>query len=72
MAPRGATSGLGWMRCSRVLPVESSTSWRHGRCAVGTIPVDLIGLLGELRTRDIDLYLHQQATPSGRPARWAF
>ena len=31
---------------------------------------DLIGLLGELRSRDIDLYLHQQAldtsTPSGR------
>jgi DNA invertase Pin-like site-specific DNA recombinase len=31
---------------------------------------DLSGLLGELRSRDIDLYLHQQAldtsTPSGR------
>ncbi len=31
---------------------------------------DLIGLLGELQSRDIDLYLHQQAldisTPSGR------
>jgi DNA invertase Pin-like site-specific DNA recombinase len=31
---------------------------------------DLIGLLNELRARDIDLYLHQQAvdtsTPSGR------
>ena len=29
---RGATSGLGWMLCSRALPAESSTSWPHGRC----------------------------------------
>ena len=34
--------------------------------------LSLIDLLGELRTCDIDFYLHQQATPSGRPARWAF
>ena len=71
MAPRGATSGLDWMPCSRVWPGESSTSWRHGRCA-GWVDHcrDLIGLLGELQARDIDLYLHQQAldtsTPSGR------
>ena len=55
-----------------MLPGESSTSWRHGRCAAWADRlVDLIGLLGELRSRDIDLYLHQQAldtsTPAGRP-----
>jgi len=39
-------------------------------CRLGRSLPDLIGLLGELRSRDIDLYLHQQAldtsTPSGR------
>jgi DNA invertase Pin-like site-specific DNA recombinase len=39
-------------------------------CRLGRSLLDLIGLLGELRSRDIDLYLHQQAldtsTPSGR------
>jgi DNA invertase Pin-like site-specific DNA recombinase len=39
-------------------------------CRLGRSLSDLIGLLGELRSRDIDLYLHQQAldtsTPSGR------
>src|SRR4249919_1678633 len=39
-------------------------------CRLGRSLGDLIGLLGELRSRDIDLYLHQQAldtsTPSGR------
>ena len=54
-----------------MLPDGSSTSWRHGRCAAWVDRLsDLIGLLGELRSRDIDLYLHQQAldtsTPSGR------
>src|ERR1700693_2560710 len=43
-------------------------SWSVGR--LGRSLSDLIGLLGELRSRDIDLYLHQQAldtsTPSGR------
>ena len=43
---------------------------RLERLPIGSIPPDLIGLLGELRSRDIDLYLHQQAldtsTPSGR------
>jgi DNA invertase Pin-like site-specific DNA recombinase len=38
-------------------------------CRVGRSLSDLVGLLGELRSRDIDLYLHQQAldtsTPSG-------
>ena len=38
-------------------------------CRLGRSLSDLIGLLGELRSRDIDLYLHQQAldtsTPSG-------
>ena len=41
-------------------------------CRLGRSLSDLIGLLGELRSRDIDLYLlHQQAldtgTPAGRP-----
>ena len=48
----------------------SSTSWPHGRCAGWDDPCQTIGVLGELRSRDIDLYLHQQAldtsTPSGR------
>jgi hypothetical protein len=39
-------------------------------CRLGRSFPDLIGLLGELQARDIDLYLHQQAldtsTPSGR------
>ena len=39
-------------------------------CRLGRSLSDLIGLLGELRSRDIDLYLHQQAldtsTPTGR------
>ena len=39
-------------------------------CRLGRSLPDLIGLLGELRSRDVDLYLHQQAldtsTPSGR------
>ncbi len=39
---------------SRALSVESSTSWRHGRSAGWDDP----DRLGELRSRDIDLYLH--------------
>jgi DNA invertase Pin-like site-specific DNA recombinase len=39
-------------------------------CRLGRSLSDLIGLLGELRSRNIDLYLHQQAldtsSPSGR------
>ena len=39
-------------------------------CRLGRSLSDLIGLLGELQARDVDLYLHQQAldtsTPSGR------
>lgn len=39
-------------------------------CRLGRSLSDLVGLLGELQSRDIDLYLHQQAldtsTPSGR------
>jgi DNA invertase Pin-like site-specific DNA recombinase len=39
-------------------------------CRLGRSLSDLIDLLGELQSRDIDLYLHQQAvdtsTPSGR------
>ena len=38
-------------------------------CRLGRSLPDLVGILGELRSRDIDLYLHQQAldtsTPSG-------
>ena len=41
-------------------------------CRLGRSLSDLIGLLGELRSREIDLYLHQQAldtsTLSGRMA----
>ena len=69
MAPGSATSGLDWMPCSRGLPVASSTSWPRGSvCRLGRSLSDLMGLLGDLRSRDI--YLHQQAldtsTPSGR------
>lgn len=39
-------------------------------CRLGRSLPDLVGLLDELRSRDVDLYLHQQAldtsTPSGR------
>src|SRR3954463_4437954 len=39
-------------------------------CRLGRSLPDLIGLLGELQARGVDLYLHQQAldtsTPSGR------
>jgi DNA invertase Pin-like site-specific DNA recombinase len=39
-------------------------------CRLGRSLPDLVGLLGELQARDVDLYLHQQAldtsTPSGR------
>ena len=39
-------------------------------CRLGRSLSDLIGLLGELQARDVDLFLHQQAldtsTPSGR------
>ena len=39
-------------------------------CRLGRSLPDLIGLLGGQRSRDVDLYLHQQAldtsTPSGR------
>ena len=39
-------------------------------CRLGRSLPDLIGLLGELQARDVDLFLHQQAldtsTPSGR------
>jgi Resolvase, N terminal domain len=47
---------------------DAVASWSV--CRLGRSLSDLIGLLGELRSRDIDLYLHQQAldtsTPSGR------
>ena len=35
-------------------------------CRLGRSLSDLIGLLGELRSRDIDLYLHQQALDTRR------
>jgi DNA invertase Pin-like site-specific DNA recombinase len=37
-------------------------------CRLGRSLSDLIGLLGELRYRDIDLYLHQQALDTSTPA----
>ena len=69
--------GIGW------LPGPSEAAWtacaaegcrsarvRHRGRVVG-VPVGLsdpIGLLGELRSRDIDLYLHQQALDTGTPS----
>ena len=38
-------------------------------CRLGRSLSDLIGLLGELRSRDIDLYLHQQALDTSTPVR---
>jgi len=37
-------------------------------CRLGRSLSDLIGLLGELRSRDIDLYLHQQALDTSTPS----
>jgi DNA invertase Pin-like site-specific DNA recombinase len=37
-------------------------------CRLGRSLPDLIGLLGELQVRDVDLYLHQQALDTGTPA----
>jgi DNA invertase Pin-like site-specific DNA recombinase len=37
-------------------------------CRLGRSLPDLIGLLGELQARDIDLYLHQQALDTSTPA----
>jgi DNA invertase Pin-like site-specific DNA recombinase len=37
-------------------------------CRLGRSLSDPIGLLGELRSRDIDLYLHQQALDTSTPA----
>ena len=69
-APRGVTGDRGWMICSRASLAASSIWWRRGQSVGGRTLPDLIGLLDELRARDIDLYLHQQAldtsTPSGR------
>ena len=54
-------------------PGEASTSlaaWSV--CCLGRSLSDLVGLLGKLRSHDIDLYLHRQAldtsNPSGRNA----
>jgi DNA invertase Pin-like site-specific DNA recombinase len=37
-------------------------------CRLGRSLSDLIGLLGELQARDVDLYLHQQALDTGTPS----
>jgi DNA invertase Pin-like site-specific DNA recombinase len=37
-------------------------------CRLGRSLPDLIGLLGELQTRGVDLYLHQQALDTGTPS----
>jgi DNA invertase Pin-like site-specific DNA recombinase len=37
-------------------------------CRLGRSLPDLIGLLGELQARDVDLYLHQQALDTSTPA----
>jgi DNA invertase Pin-like site-specific DNA recombinase len=37
-------------------------------CRLGRSLADLVGLLGELRARDIDLYLHQQGLDTGTPS----
>ena len=59
-------NGLEWAKPLELL--MQAAAWSV--CRLGRSLSDLIGLLGELRSRDIDLYLHQQAldtsTPSGR------
>jgi len=37
-------------------------------CRLGRSLPDLVGLLGELQTRGVDLYLHQQALDTGTPS----
>jgi DNA invertase Pin-like site-specific DNA recombinase len=37
-------------------------------CRLGRSLPDLVGLLGELQARDVDLYLHQQALDTGTPS----
>ena len=62
MAPRGATSGLDWMLLLKgVARREFDIVAAWSVCRLGRSLPDLIGLLGELQARDIDLYLHQQA-----------
>jgi DNA invertase Pin-like site-specific DNA recombinase len=37
-------------------------------CRLGRSLPDLVGLLGDLQARDVDLYLHQQALDTGTPS----
>ena len=71
MAPRGATERPGLDALLKgVARREFDIVAAWSVCRLGRSLPDLIGLLGELRSRDVDLYLHQQAldtsTPSGR------
>ena len=71
MVPGDATSGLGLDALLKgVARREFDIVAAWSVCRLGRSLSDLIDLLGELRSRDIDLYLHQQAldtsTPSGR------
>jgi DNA invertase Pin-like site-specific DNA recombinase len=59
VAPRGATGGLGWMLCSRASPGEFDIVAAWSVCRLGRSLPDLIGPLSELRSREIDLYLHR-------------
>jgi DNA invertase Pin-like site-specific DNA recombinase len=51
--------------------IDMVAAWAVNR--LGRSLIDLLGLLGELRTKKIDLYLHQQrldtSTPAGRCSR---
>ena len=45
----------------------SEAAWAWSVCRLGRSLPDLIGLLDELRARDIDLYLRQQARDTSAP-----
>ena len=56
------------MRCSRAsLAGEFDIVAAWSVCRLGRSLPDLISLLGELRSRDIDLYLHMQALDTSMP-----
>ena len=50
------------------LPGASSTSWPWSVCRLGRSLPDLVGLLGELQARGVDLHLHQQGLDTGTPS----
>jgi hypothetical protein len=71
VAPWAVKSDQDWMPCLKgVVRREFDIVAAWSVCRLGRSLSDLIRLLGELRSRDIDFYLHQKAldtsTPSGR------